>query len=126
MFFTDTETSIPVDVRNVLDVAALLQVTEFHLFHIAYRYWHGRDASDHSIERVFVPYMFRSVVPFWVRQLCRRVLQAEEEGTLDLTRFGLERHEQVEDPYNRHLRTLSVVGVAIGMLCIAASLYLGY
>ncbi len=126
MFFVDTEKSIAPDVRDVLDVAALLQVTEFHLFHIAYRYWHGRDASDGSIERLFVPYMFRSVVPFWVRQLCRRVLQAHAEGTLDPAEFGLERRQLPADPSARCWRALAVLGAVVAMLVMAASLYSGY
>lgn len=126
MFFIDTEKSVPVDVRNALNAAALLQVTEFRLFHIAYRYWHGRDASDRSIEQFFVPYMFRSVVPFWVRQLCRQVLQAEAQGTLDPTQFGLEQRHEVEDPYGRYLGALAVAGTVLGMLFIAGSLYLSY
>ena len=69
MLFGDSEKSIPADVHNVLDAAALLQVSEFCLFQLAYRHWHGRDTTEQSIERHFVPYMFRSVVPFWVRQL---------------------------------------------------------
>ena len=133
MFFSDTEKSIPMDVRNVLDVAALLQITEFHLFHIAYRYWHGRDTSDYSIERVFVPYMFRSVVPFWVRQLCRHVLQAQAEGTLDPTQLGLdstqvglEWHELSANAHSPRRSVLAMAGVVIAMLVLAASLGLSY
>jgi hypothetical protein len=38
MVFVDTNHSVPAAVRDVLDTAALLQVTEFHLFHLAYRF----------------------------------------------------------------------------------------
>lgn len=126
MFFGECEKSIPLDTRNVLDAAAVLQVTEFHLFQIAYRHWYGRHASERSIERFFVPYMFRSVVPYWVRQLCRRVLRASAEGKLNPAEFGLERNEEEHAPHPSYLRFTATFGAVIGMLVIAASLYLAY
>ncbi len=122
MFFVECEKSIPLDVRNVLDTAAMLQVTEFNLFRIAYRHWHGCDAPERSIEKFFVPYMFRSIVPYWVRQLCRHVLQADAEGILDPAEFGIA--APVEEV--NFLSAVVVIGAALGMLVVSASLYLLY
>lgn len=126
MLFVDSEKSIPADVRNVLDAAALLQVSEFCLFQIAYRRWHGSDTSERLIEQHFVPYMFRSVVPFWVRQLCRRVLQASADGTLDPADFGVERGPVGEDQPVVFVRALAVGGTVVGMLLLACGLFAGY
>jgi hypothetical protein len=126
MLFVDSEKSIPADVRSVLDAAALLQVTEFRLFQIAYRYWHGRDTSDHAIERHFISYMFWSVVPFWVRQLCRRVLAAEAEGALNPRDFGVEPLAVQLRPYEVCRRAFAVAGTLAVMLLLACSLYLAY
>ena len=126
MFFVECEKSIPLDVRNVLDTAAMLQVTEFNLFRIAYRHWHGCDASERSIEQFFVPYMFRSIVPYWVRQLCRHVLQADAEGTLDPAEFGIASPVQEVSPNTPFLSALVVTGAALGMVAMAAGLYLLY
>ena len=126
MFFVECEKSIPLDVRNVLDTAAVLQVTEFNLFRIAYRHWHGCDASERSIEQFFVPYMFRSIVPYWVRQLCRHVLQADAEGTLDPAEFGIVSPVEEVKPSKRFLSAMVVTGAALGMVGIAAGLYLLY
>lgn len=126
MFFVECEKSIPLDVRNVLDTAALLQVTEFNLFRMAYRHWHGRDASERSIEQFFVPYMFRSIVPCWVRQLCRHVLQADVEGTLAPIEFGVTQPAEQVNSTTPFLSAVVVVGAALGMLVIAAGLYLLY
>lgn len=122
------EEPIPADVSQVLDTAALLQVTEFHLFEIAYQSWYGRDASEKSIERYFVPYMFRAIVPFWVRQLCRRVLAADARGALDPAEFGVTSRRQslAVRPNDYYLRVLAVAGAIAGMLGIACSLVLGY
>ena len=126
MSLTDIEKSLPADVRDVLDAAALLQVTEFRLFHIAYRFWHGRDASDQSIEQFFVPYMFRSVVPFWVRQLCRHILQADAEGRLNPASYGLKLRQQRLPVAILAIKIIAVVGVVFLMLLLAGSLYVGY
>lgn len=126
MFFVECEKSIPLDVRNVLDTAAMLQVTEFNLFRIAYRHWHGCDASERSIEQFFVPYMFRSIVPYWVRQLCRRVLQADAEGTLDPAEFGITPLVEQVSSNRPFLSAVVVIGAAFGMLIISAGLYLLY
>lgn len=126
MFFVECEKSIPLDVRNVLDTAAVLQVTEFNLFRIAYRHWHGCDASERSIEQFFVPYMFRSIVPYWVRQLCRHVLQADAEGTLDPTAFGITPPAQQISCQRQFLNAVVVMGAVLGMLVISASLYILY
>jgi hypothetical protein len=124
MVLVDTTCSVPADVRDVLDAAALLHVTEFHLFHIAYRFWHGRETDDPSIERYFVPYMFRSVVPFWVRQLCRQILQADARGTLDPAQYGIARPcPPAPVPYSNYV---AVFGAIVGMVLVAASLYLSY
>jgi hypothetical protein len=126
MFLVDSEKSIPADVHNVLDAAALLQVSEFCLFQLAYRHWHGSDTSEQSIERHFVPYMFRSVVPFWVRQLCRRVLLASADGTFDPVDFGVERSRVAEDQPVMFARALAVGGTVMGMLLLACVLFAGY
>ena len=126
MLFGDSEKSIPADVRNVLDAAALLQVSEFCLFQLAYRHWHGADTSERSIERHFVPYMFRSVVPFWVRQLCRRVLKASADGTLNPVDFGVApSHVDDREPVV-FARALAVGGTVVGMLLLACGLFAGY
>ena len=126
MFFGNSEKSIPADVHNVLDAAAVLQVSEFCLFQLAYRHWHGSEASERSMERYFVPYMFRSVVPFWVRQLCRRVLQASADGTLDPVDFGIEPSRVGEDQPVMFVRALAVGGSVVGMLLLACGLFAGY
>ena len=126
MFFLDSEKSIPADVRNVLDAAALLQVTEFCLFQIAYCHWHGRATTERLIEQHFVSYMFWSVVPFWVRQFCRRVLAAEAVGALNPSEFRVERHAADPRPYAVWARAFAVGSALAGMLLLACSLYLAY
>ena len=51
------------DIQSVLNAAALLDVTEYELFRIAYRRWHGKAPKASRLEAHFVAYMFRDVVP---------------------------------------------------------------
>lgn len=69
--------------RDVLNTAALLETSEFNVFRLAYRSWYGKTISDDEIERFYIPYMFREVVPHWVRSFCRMILKSEKSGELD-------------------------------------------
>lgn len=83
------EKAMPEDVADVLEAAALLEITEFELFHLAWRRWYGTTLDDHGIERHYLPYMFRHQVPVWVRHLARQVVRAADEETLDPRAFGV-------------------------------------
>jgi len=74
---------VDADVRKVLDTAALLEITEFELFGLAYRRWFGRPAAAPIVERHFVRYMFDDRVPFWVRRFTLDVQELQRRGTLD-------------------------------------------
>jgi len=78
------------DARDVVDAALALQVGEFDLFRLAYRRWHGEEAEEKALERLFAGYMFHQRVPPWVRQYCRAVLQSQAEGRLHRAAFGAE------------------------------------
>ncbi len=82
---------LPDDVEAVLDVAAILQIREFDVFHAAHLWFYGRAPSEDQIERHFVLYMFKSVVPHWVRQFTRKILDLDAEGRLDPSEFGIDR-----------------------------------
>lgn len=81
---------IPVDIEEVLDVAAYLDIREFDVFHLAYRWWHGEESTDAKIEPFFVRYMFDEDVPHWVRQFTRMALRLKQEGRLHARDFGVE------------------------------------
>jgi len=88
-FFTIDDDQIPVDTRDVLDASALLQITEFHLFELAFERWFGREAREAELEPCFARYMFAAIAPFWVRQFCREVADRDSDGTLNPRDFGV-------------------------------------
>ncbi len=113
---------IPPDVRGVLEASRALKVSEFDLFRLAYRHWHGDEADEKALERIFVGYMFRQTVPLWVRQFCRQVLSAARAGALDRSAFGADRVAKREPLlyYRRGFIALTMVVLFLGYLVFRA------
>ncbi len=80
---------IKADTVAVLDASSALEITEFKLFELAYRDWHGRSATEAYIEKHFAAYMFADRIPNWVRYFARKVLKLHAEGRLEPKRFGI-------------------------------------
>jgi hypothetical protein len=119
LFFDEKKMSD--DVAEVLEAAALLEVTEFELFRIAWRKWHGGEIGDTQLERHYLPYMFKSQVPVWVRGLARRVIADAEAGRLEPTRYGVMPKPLTMDMYNRGLRCCLWIAVILGTLLTGAA-----
>ena len=111
---------MPPDVRDVVAAAYALRISEFDLFRLAYRRWHGREAAEKGLERVFVAYMFRCAVPPWVRHFCRQVLAEAREGRLERDAFGAGRVPRREPlvAYRREFVGLTMVVLFLGYLLI--------
>ena len=86
-YFDEGDTSE--DVYDVLESAALLDITEFRLFQIAYNWSFGATVPEEQIEAHFIPYMFEKVVPSWVKSFTSQVLQMESDGGVDPEVFGI-------------------------------------
>lgn len=119
------EKKIPSDVADVLEAAALLEVTEFELFRIAYRRWFGADIRDRDLERHYLPYMFKSQVPPWVRQLSRTVIAEADADTLDPRSYGVLPRPLTMDMYQRGLRYFLWIAVILGTLWTGAATVAG-
>ena len=115
------EKRMPGDVADVLEAAALLEVTEFELFRIAYRHWFGTEIRDRDLERFYLPYMFKSQVPPWVRQLTRSVIEEAEAERLDPRAYGVLPRPLSMDMYNRGLRYFLWLTVILGTLWTGAA-----
>jgi hypothetical protein len=111
---------IPADCLDVLNVSSLLSTGEFELFRLAYASWYGREADEETLEKHFVPYMFRDQVPFWVRAFTRRVLSQKRDGRLDPGQFGIEPPRAERGDPSRGLLYLFGVGLALVTLLMLA------
>lgn len=123
-FFSSDDDTIPQDTRDVLAASALLQITEFHLFELAYQRWFGGQPRKRELEACFAHYMFASRAPFWVRQYCRDVSIVDSEGVLDPRDFGV-LPRQVSDTWVRrglrHASLLLLLVVTLHLVAILVS-----
>ena len=108
------------DVADVLEAAALLEVTEFELFRIAYRRWFHAEIDDTELERLYLPYMFHGQVPHWVRQLTRQVIGEADRDHLDPKTYGVMPKPLTMDMYNRGLRYCLWIAVILGTMLTGA------
>lgn len=119
LFFDEKKMSP--DVADVLEAVALLEVTEFEFFRIAYRRWYGCAVGDHELEPLYLPYMFKGQVPIWVRQLAREVIAKAETGSLDPKTYGVLPRQLSMDMYNRGLRYFLWITVILGTMLTGAA-----
>jgi hypothetical protein len=115
------EKKMPGDVADVLEAVALLEVTEFEFFRLAYRRWFSADIEDDDLERLYLPYMFHNRVPPWVRQLARAVIAEADRDTLDPRAYGVLPRPLSMDMYNRGLRYFLWIAVILGTLLTGAA-----
>lgn len=78
------------DARQASETAQFLGISEYRLFEIAWRNWHGEEARPDMLERRFVDWMFGAGTPGYVRHFVRQVRDREAAGTLDPMVWGLD------------------------------------
>lgn len=114
--------NLPPDIDDVLEAAALLDITEYELFGLAYARWHGRRASEEMLERWFAAYMFRGVVPPWARHFARLVRRRAECGELNPSELGVEQRRATPQMVRRGARYGVALVTSLTALFILASL----
>ncbi len=103
------------DVDSVLNATALLDITEWDFFNLAYDRWHGGPAEQTVMEPIFAAYMFNDVVPLWARHFARLVERLYQRGVLDRHALGVDRL-----PGSRQMVTRGVrYGILITVVIIA-------
>ena len=125
-FFTLDEDHLAPDESLVLETSSLLQITEFRLFELAYERWFGAQAPGEDMERQFCAYMFGAVVPLWVRQYCREVLDQDRLGTLNPRDFGVLPRQTTEGMLQQGVRYALTLLFLLGGLHLAAFLVARY
>ncbi len=103
------------DVESVLNATALLDITEWDFFNLAYDRWHGDPAEEGIMEPIFAAYMFNDVVPLWARHFARLVERLYRRGVLDRRALGVERLPSSGQMVTRGMR----YGVFIAAMIIA-------
>jgi hypothetical protein len=78
------------DAQAVINTAALLQISEFEVFQLAYQCWFGYLAENREIDVLFSRYLINANVPVWVRAFTRQINQLQAENRLNGRAFGLQ------------------------------------
>jgi hypothetical protein len=108
------------DVRAVLNASALLEISEYDFFRLAYFRWHGEIADERAMEGQFAAYMFREVVPLWVTSFARLVEQQHGQGRLDRRALGVTELRQSRQMVYRGILAIAAIVVVMTVLIVLA------
>lgn len=108
------------DIAAILDASALLDITEYDFFQLAYLRWHGSMADERAMEKFFASYMFREVVPLWARHFARLVHRLNRMGKLDRRALGVRRLPRTRQMVRRGTRYAVMVATALVTLIVLA------
>lgn len=106
------------DIDSVLNATALLDITEWDFFNLAYNRWHGGPAEEGIMEPIFAAYMFRDIVPLWVRDFARLVERLYRRGVLDRRALGVDRLPSSQQMVTRGMRYGVFIVVVITALIV--------
>ncbi len=108
----------------IVDAAARLDLGEFEVLRLSYRWWFGAEAEARALERVFAAYMFRQQCPHWARHYAREVLGARPLDARQAQRLGLGRLHGSPPPRcpGRHVAAAAgVLAVGLFVLVLGAA-----
>ena len=112
--------NLPPDVDAVLNATALLDVTEWDFFNLAYNRWYGEPVEADAMEPIFAAYMFKHVVPVWARHFARLVERLYRRGVLDRQALGVARLPHSQQMASRGMRYGILVVTVITALIVFA------
>ena len=71
------------DNELVAVVANQLQITELEVFKMAYSRWHRSPCNEKALESIYGQFIMNRIeCPHWVRDYCKRVVEALQENDL--------------------------------------------
>ncbi len=103
------------DNDSVSRAAGFLQVSEFEIFELAYGLWFGKRSTSEQTESLFSSYMHNELVPYWVRDMARKVIARCNGGKCDPEEFGVHTSDEV-DPETKIIGKLYIIMVAVIMI----------
>ena len=72
-------------------VAAVLQISEYELFRIAYLKWFNHPVSENRLDSLFKHYLASGDVPYWVNDFSRKAHEKFLAGELNYKDYGITR-----------------------------------
>ena len=101
MFSLDS--GLPPEIAEVLECAALLEISEYRVFEMAHRAWFGAASDRARLERSFFAYLYCDRVPPWVRRFARGVAERGRAPGFDPAEYGV-----IHPPPQRTMMRLGV------------------
>jgi len=118
----DLDKKLSPDISAVLAAAAMLDITEYELFQLAWIRWYGTSPKVAELEPHFVSYMFDQVVPTWGRHFARDVQADWSADELDKEALGVPRLQGSKKMATRGARYAVFLVVVVATLIVLAQL----
>ena len=71
--------------------AAVLQISEYELFRLAYQKWFDHPISENRLDALFKDYLASTTVPYWVNDFARKAHEKFKAGELNYKDYGIKR-----------------------------------
>ena len=68
---------------EIISAANLIQVGEFQLIQLAYKAWYKEDLPEDKVDKIFSEYMYRNIVPIWVRYYANDIKKLDNANVLN-------------------------------------------
>ena len=78
------------EVEAIQFVAQFLEVSEYEVFQLAHKDWYGKRMIDTTMNYRFENYMEDAVVPFWVWNFVKGVIEKYEKDQVNPSDYGIE------------------------------------
>ncbi len=72
-------------------ISAVLQISEYELFRIAYQNWFNRPIPEKRLDILFKDYLANNSTPYWVNDFVRKAHEDFKAGKLNYKDYGIRR-----------------------------------
>jgi len=72
-------------------ISAVLQISEYELFRIAYQNWFNRPIQEKRLDILFKDYLADNSTPYWVNDFVRKAHEDFKAGKLNYKDYGIKR-----------------------------------
>ncbi|MBW2506128.1 MAG: hypothetical protein JRD19_03545 [Deltaproteobacteria bacterium] len=72
-------------------ISAVLQISEYELFRIAYHNWFNRPIPEKRLDILFKDYLANGSTPYWVNDFVRKAHEDFKAGKLNYKDYGIKR-----------------------------------
>ena len=69
---------------KVIYAANLIEVGEFQFLQLAHKAWYKEELPDYKTNKIFEEYMFRNIIPIWVRYYADHIIKLDNANVLKI------------------------------------------